>query len=250
MIEKGDIVTLWTKNEKHLCCADGETKKVPGIGIVNTERMIGAEWCEQLDLGKNNYYLLQPSIKDIPDLIDRGAQIILPRIAGLISTYCDLTSGKKVVEGGAGSGALTAVLCKMVRPKGEVITYEIKESSIKRARKNLKKLGLDGYSTIKKGNVTESVEEKDIDAFILDIPEPWEAVEIGEEVLKKGGFFSSFVPTMNQLEKITSELKTQNYIDVKTFENLERDMVVKEGAVRPSYDMLGHTGYVVIARKK
>lgn len=250
MIEKGDIVELWTEDEKHLCLADGKTKKISTIGIVNTERMIRAEWGEKLDLGKKSYYLLQPSLKDIPDLIDRGAQIILPRIGGLISTYCNLKSGKRVVEGGAGSGALTAVLCQMVQPEGEVITYEMNDCSIRRGRKNLKKLGLDEVSTIKQGDVTESVKEKEVDAFILDIPEPWKAVDIGKKILKNGGFFASYIPSMNQLEKVTSELKDQSYIDVKTFENLERDMVVKEGAVRPSYDMLGHTGYVVIARKK
>jgi len=250
MIEKGEIVELWTRNEKLLCRADGETKKIPGIGVINTERIIGAEWGEKLDLGKKSYYLFQPSIKDIPDLIDRGAQIVLPRIGGLISTYCDLTCGRRVVEGGAGSGALTAVLCQMVRPKGEVITYEKNKSSIKKARKNLKKLDLDEVSTIKQGDVTKSVEEKEIDAFILDIPEPWRAVEMGKDTLKNGGFFASYIPTMNQLERVTKKLKAQNYIDIKTFENLERDVVVKEGAVRPSYDMLGHTGYVVIARKK
>jgi len=250
MIEKDEIVELWAVDEKFLCRADGKTKKIPGIGVINTDRIIGAEWGETLNLGKKSYYLFQPSLKDIPDLIDRGAQIVLPRIGGLISTYCNLKSGKRVVEGGAGSGALTAVLCQMVQPEGEVITYEKKDSSIRRARKNLKKLGLDKVSTIKHGDVTESVKEKEVDAFILDIPEPWKAVDIGKNILKNGGFFASYIPSMNQLEKVTSELKDQSYIDVKTFENLERDMVVKEGAVRPSYDMLGHTGYVVIARKK
>jgi len=250
MIEKGEIVELWTKDEKLLCRVDGKTKKIPNIGVINTDRLIGADWGEKLDLGKKSYYLFQPSLRDIPDLIDRGEQIVLPRIGGLISTYCDLTCGKRVVEGGAGSGALTAVLCQMVRPDGEVITYEKNESSIKRARKNLKKLDLDEISTIKKGDVTRCVEEKEVDAFILDIPEPWTAVMMGKETLKDGGFFASYIPTMNQLEKTTKELKDQNYIDIKTFENLERDIVAKEGAVRPSYDMLGHTGYVVIARKK
>ncbi|MFW5953562.1 MAG: tRNA (adenine-N1)-methyltransferase [Candidatus Natronoplasma sp.] len=250
MIEKGDIVVLWTENEKLLCRADDETKKIPGIGVVNTERFIGEDWGKKVDLGKKTYHLLQPSLKDIPDLIDRGAQIVLPRIGGIISTYCDLTCGKRIVEGGAGSGALTAVLCQMVRPEGEVITYEKKDSSIKRARRNLKRLGLDGVSTIKQGDVTEGVKEEEVDAFILDIPEPWDAVDVGKKALKDGGFFASYVPTMNQLERVTSELRGQNYIDIKTFEDLERDVVIKEGAVRPSYDMLGHTGYVVIARKK
>ncbi len=250
MIEKGEIVELWTEDEKLLCRADGKTKKISGIGVINTDRLIGAEWGKKLDLGKKSFYLLQPSLKDIPDLIDRGTQIVLPRIGGIISTYCDLTCGKRIVEGGAGSGALTAVLCQMVRPEGEVITYEVNESSIKKARKNLKKLDLGEVSTIKKGDVTKSVDEKEVDAFILDIPEPWKAVKMGKDSLKNGGFFASYIPTFNQLEKVTEELKAQNYIDINTFENLERDIVVKKGAVRPSYDMLGHTGYVVIARKK
>ncbi len=250
MIEKGDIVVLWTEDEKHICQADGETKKVSGIGVIDTDRIVGAEWGKNVDLGKKSYHLLQPSLKDIPDLIDRGPQIILPRIAGLISTYCDLTSGKKVVEAGAGSGALTAVLCQMVRPEGEVITYERDDRSIKKARKNIERLGLDGVSTIKKGDIIEDVEEREVDAFILDIPNPWKAVDVGNNILKKGGFFASYIPSMNQLEKVTIELRDQGYIDLKTFENIERDIVVREGTVRPSYDMLGHTGYVVIARKK
>ncbi|MBS3781387.1 MAG: tRNA (adenine-N1)-methyltransferase [Candidatus Thermoplasmatota archaeon] len=249
MIEKGNIVMFWSKNEKYLCRADGDTKKVTGIGVVNTDRLIGTEWGTELDLGKGSYHLLQPTIKDIPDLFDRGAQIVLPRIGGLISTYCDLSSGKKVIEGGAGSGALTAVLSQMVRPDGEVITYELKDESIKRARKNLKKLELDKISTIKKGDVTSDVDEKDVDALILDIPEPWKALDTAKRSLSKGGFFAAYIPTMNQLEKITLELKGQDYIDIKTFENLERDIVAKQGAVRPSYDVLGHTGYVIIGRK-
>ncbi len=241
---------LWSEDEKHLCKVDGSTKKIGDVGVLNTERFIGEKWGEELDLGRNKFHLLQPAIKDIDDLIDRRAQIILPRIGGIISTYCDLTSGKKVIEAGAGSGALTAVLSQMVRPEGEVVTYEVKEGAIGTAEKNLNKLGLEDVSTIKKGDITQEIEEENADAFILDIPEPWEAVETAENSLKNGGFFCSYIPSVNQLEKITKRLKDGNYIDVKSFENLQRNMVVKKKSVRPSYKMLGHTGYVVIARKK
>jgi len=249
MIEERDTVMLWSKDDKHLCEVDGETKKISGVGIVNTEKFIGSEWGEKIDLGKEVYTLLKPSLKDIPDLFDRGAQIILPRIGGLIATYCDLSSGKKVIEGGAGSGAMTAVLSQMVRPEGKITTYELRDKSIKKAQNNLRKIGLDDVTTIKKGDITENIDEKDADLFFLDIPEPWEGLDTAEDSIKLGGFFASYVPTVNQLEKITSELKKRNYIDIKTFENLERDIVVREGAVRPSYDMLGHTGYIVISRK-
>ena len=249
MIEEDDIVMLWSRNEKHVCTADGETKKVKGIGIVDTERMIGSKWGTEIDLGKKRYHLLEPSLKEIPDIFDRGAQIVLPRIGGIISTYCDLSSGKRVVEGGAGSGALTAVLSKMVQPDGEVITYESRDKPIKIAERNLKKLGLNDIVKIKKGDVTEDVEEKEIDLFMLDIPEPWEGIDMARKALRNGGFFAAYIPTVNQLEKTVISLKEENYIDIKSFENIERDMVVREGATRPSYDMLAHTGYVIIARK-
>ncbi|MCG2827175.1 MAG: tRNA (adenine-N1)-methyltransferase, partial [Thermoplasmatales archaeon] len=104
------------------------------------------------------------------------------------------------------------------------------------------------YVEIKLGDVTESIDEKNADAVILDIPNPWDAVKNAYNALKVCGHFCSYSPTMNQVEKTVKTLK-HDFIEIKTFETLQREIVVGEGGVRPSFDMLGHTGYVTFARK-
>ncbi|MFO7792818.1 MAG: tRNA (adenine-N1)-methyltransferase [Candidatus Saliniplasma sp.] len=249
MIKEGEKVILWKKNWMTLVEVNGETKKVSGLGIIDTNRMIGQEWGSLIELGRDEYRLLQPAIKDAEHFLKRDAQIILPRIGIQIAFYCDLFCGDNVIEGGAGSGLLTSVLGKCVGKDGKVITYELREDHIKTARSNIKKLGLEDRCEIVHGDVTEDVEERGADAFIVDIPEPWNAVSMANEVLKGGGFFAGYIPSMNQLEKTVKELRKHNYIDIKSFENLEREMIVKEKGVRPSFDMLGHTGYVIVGRR-
>ena len=249
MIKKGDNVILWKKNWMTLIYVDGRTKKISGIGIIDTTRMIDKEYGCNIQLGRDEYRLLQPAIKDGEHFFKRDAQIILPRIGIQITLYCDIFCGSKVVEGGAGSGMLTALLGKCVGRDGEVTTYELRDDHIQTAKSNIEKLRLDDRCEIVKGDVTKDVEERDVDAFIVDIPEPWKAVSMANEVLKNGRFFAGYIPSVNQMEKTVKELKKQNYIDIKSFESFEREMVVKDRGVRPSFDMLGHTGYIVIGRK-
>lgn len=249
MIQKGEKVILWKKNWMTLIDVDGDTKKITGIGILDTERIIGKEWGSVIDMGRDQYSLLQPAIKDAEHFLKRKAQIILPRVGIQIALYCDVFCGCKVVEGGAGSGILTSVLGKCVGKDGKVTTYELREDHIRTARSNIQKLGLSDRCEIVQGDVTKDVEERDVDAFIVDIPEPWNAVKMANKVLKGGGFFAGYIPSVNQLERTVKELRKQNYIDIESFESLKREMVVKEKGVRPSFDMLGHTGYIVVSRK-
>ena len=249
MIEKGDHIVLWKENWMKLIKIDSKTKKVSGIGVIDTSKFIGEEWGNEIKLGKSDYRLLKPALKDMPDLFNRKAQVVLPRVASQIVMYCNLSNGKKVIEGGAGSGFLSAILTRAVSPDGEVITYEIRDDFMRTAEKNLESFGLTENWTVKKGDVTKDVQEEDVDAFILDIPEPWKALDMADKALNEGGVFCSYLPSTNQLEKIVVEMRNRGYIDVKSFETLEREMVVKEGAVRPSYDMLGHTGYVTVGIK-
>ncbi|MEF8874338.1 MAG: methyltransferase domain-containing protein [Candidatus Thermoplasmatota archaeon] len=249
MIEKGEKLVLWNHDNATLVKVDGETKKISGLGVIDTDRFVGKRWGTEVKIGRERYRLLQPALKDGPELIDREAQIILPHIGVQMALYCDITSGKRVVEGGAGSGMFSAVLSKMIGPKGELVTYEIREDFIKTARSNLEKLDLDENWKLVKGDVTEDVEERNVDAFVVDIPEPWEALDMADKSIKDGGFFAGYVPSTNQLEKTVKGMRQHDYVDIKSFESLERDMVVGEKGVRPSFEMLGHTGYVAVGRK-
>lgn len=249
MIQKGEMVLLWKDDWMTIVRVDPETKKIPGIGVVDTGRMIGKRWGSTLELGRDCYTLLQPAVKDAEKFLKRGAQVILPRVGIQIALYCDVFCGKTVVEGGAGSGILTAILSKCVGKKGKVISYEMRDDHLRTARSNIRKLGLDDRCEIKQGDITEDVTEREVDAFIIDIPEPWTALDMAEKALKDGGFFGSYIPSTNQLENVVKELRKRKFIDIRSFESLEREMIVKEKGVRPSFDMLGHTGYVVVGRK-
>ncbi len=249
MIKKGEKLVLWNHDSSTLIKVDGDTKRISGIGVIDTDRFVGKRWGTEVKIGRERYRLLQPALKDGPELIDRKAQIILPRIGIQIALYCDITCGKKIVEGGVGSGMLTAVLSSIIGPEGQLISYELRDDFIKRAKSNLEKLDLYDNWKLVKGDVTEDVEERNVDAFIVDIPEPWKALKMADKSIKDGGFFAGYIPSTNQLEKTVKGMRKHGYVDIKSFESLERDMVVGDKGVRPSFDMLGHTGYVAVGRK-
>ncbi len=249
MIEKDNVVVLWNEEDMQLCEVDGKTKKVSGIGIVDTERFIDAEWGESVELGRNEYRLLRPAIDDIPEIIKREAQIVQPRMGALIAHHCNISCGDRVVEGGAGSGVLSSILLNKVGPDGKVFTYEIREDFLDVARNNLRNLKIDEGWEGKVGDVTEDVQQRDVDAFVVDIPEPWTALDMADECLKNGGYFAGYMPSTNQLEKAVKEMRKHNYIDIKSFESIEREMKVSERGIRPSFDILGHAGYVAVGIK-
>ena len=54
----------------------------------------------------------------------RGPQVIYPKDAAQIVHEGDIFPGARVLEAGAGSGALTLSLLRAVGPDGQVMSYE------------------------------------------------------------------------------------------------------------------------------
>jgi len=81
------------------------------------------------------------------------------------------------------------------------------------------------------------------------MPDPWDAIDNVASMLRSGGRFCSYVPNTNQLEEIVRHLRRKGFVEVRSLENMQREMVVHEMGVRPSFETLGHTGYLVFARK-
>jgi tRNA (adenine57-N1/adenine58-N1)-methyltransferase len=179
----------------------------------------------------------------------RKAQIILPKDSGQIGIHCNIKPGSVVVEGGLGSGAFTLFLLTLVGKTGQVISYETRKEFAKVGSDNIKKAGLDINWRLKIQDITKGISEEDIDAVVLDIPEPWKVVNTAYSALLPGGYLASYLPTMNQVEKFVISLNKKPFIEVRSFETIFRDLVIKAGATRPAFDMLGHTGYITVARK-
>jgi tRNA (adenine57-N1/adenine58-N1)-methyltransferase len=249
-VKKDEIVVLIDKNyKKYLISTSSKTDKYKGIGVFDPSILIGKEIGKQIEIGSKKFWLLKPSLQDKLEGLKRKAQIILPRDAAQILMNCSIEPGQKIMEAGIGSGSLTTAIASMVSPKGKVISYDNREDFIKHAMKNLKKSNLEKFVETKFKDVTTGIDEKNMDAIILDIPNPWDVIKHAYRALKPGGYLCTYSPLSSQVEKTVKEIKKYNFIEIKTIENIQRKMVVSEYGMRPSFDMLGHTGYLTFARK-
>ena len=67
----------------------------------------------------------------------RGAQVVYPKDAAQIVHEGDIFPGARVLEAGAGSGALTCSLLRAVGPGGQVISYDVRADHAEHARRNV-----------------------------------------------------------------------------------------------------------------
>ena len=219
-------------------------------GYVKLDDLIGKDFGAtfQSSLG-TQFTALKPSLTDFIMKSSRNTQITYPKDAALIVMFSGIGPGSRVAESGTGTGALTTALAHYVKPTGKVYTYELREEFQKNAEKNLKRSNLLGFVELKSGDVTMGINERELDAVILDLATPWLVVPHAYEALKPSGTLVSFSPTIDQVVKTTEALRENNFILIETVECLMRAMQVERGKTRPQTLMTGHTGYITYARK-
>jgi len=242
------VVLLAPSGAKHLVELDRETLNIPSVGVVRAETLresIGRRWT----IGSQTFLVLTPSIHDLVSSVRREAQIVTPKDAPALVWNCDLKSGDLVLEAGAGSGALTIALARAVGPSGRVVTYDLRPDFLEVARSNVAEAGLIGQVEFKVGDVRAPIAESDADAFVLDIPDPWEALQTVSSALRPCGHFASYSPNMEQVSHTLHALRKRPFIEPRTIEIIEREIVVHDAGTRPSFAPLGHTGYLTFARK-
>lgn len=250
VIQKGDKVAIVDeKGKRCLLVIDGSKKKVKGFGILDTGNFIGMEYGRKISIGNKHAWILKPSSYDRWGSIKRRAQIILPKDASTIIVNCSIVPGSVVVEGGIGSGSLTIIMAQIVAPNGKIISYEKRKDFLEFARENILNAGVERFVEIKERDITKGIDEKEVDAVVLDIPNPWDVIDHAWNSLKVGGYFCSYTPLTSQVEKTVKKLRKRKFIEIRTVENIQREIVVLEKGVRPSFQMLGHTGYLTFARK-
>lgn len=251
-IQEGELAYLEDASGKRIWVrvAPGMIK-LQSLGTVDGSRFIGLEEGSQVSLVGREYRIFRPGVMELMESLDRGAQVITPKDAATILMHCDVKAGDRVIEVGAGSGGLTTALLHAVAPTGKVLTLELKEENALRAKKNVSRVGLDAYWSYQIGDAREMPVDVDwkADALTMDMPDPWLALENLQQHLRPGGRLCAYVPNMNQAESIVKALRENGYSNVYALENLQRGLEVHPGGVRPSFEMLGHTGYLVFARR-
>ena len=250
VIKKGETVALVDEKQRvYLIKTTDSTDKYKGVGVFNPNDLIDKQYGSKITIGSKSFFLFPTSIPDALTGLKRKAQIILPKDSGQIIIHCSITPGKTVLEAGIGSGSLTTVLASIVGKNGHVISYDNREDFIEHAKENLTKTQLLDRVTIKHADVTKEIQERNVDAIILDIPNPWDAIPHAWNALIPGGYLCTYSPLISQVEQSVQEINKHPFTSIKTIEFIEREMIVGEKGTRPSFSMLGHTGYLTFARK-
>lgn len=182
----------------------------------------------------------------------RGATIVYPKDAAAIIGIADIGPGEIVLEAGAGSGALTISLIRAVGPSGTVTSYEKRPEFAEVARKNVEKYfdEVPANWNLKLGNVQELETERKYTRVVLDMLAPWECVDMASNVLQPGGVFLCYVATTTQLSQIAEAIKASgDFTEPTSSETIVRGWHHEGLAVRPQHRMIGHTAFLISARR-
>ena len=205
--------------------------------------------------GNKTMLALRPTFGDYVLKMPRGAQVLYPKDLALMPMWADVYPGSRVFEAGTGSGALTMALLRAVGLRGLVVTYEAREDFARTAMINIERyMGPVPNLISFRRNVYEGISLLDdglpFDRLVLDLPEPWQVVPYAAEVLRSGGMYLSFVPTVPQVVQTVEALERAAVFGmVETFETLLRTWSIQGRSVRPDHRMVAHSGFITVARK-
>lgn len=251
-VKEGDNVLLFLNKKKWLVrVTNKENRKFhTHLGYVNLSDLINKEYGSNIKTSTGeDLWILRPSITDLILKGERKTQVVYPKDTGMIIAITGISPGSRVVEAGTGSGALTTFIANLVRPNGQIFSYEIREEFINIARRNIEKAGLEKFVTLKLRDAKEGFDEDNIDTAIIDVGDPWTLVEPAHRSLKGGGILAAICPTMNQVEKLVDKLGNSGFISINSMEIIVRGLEARPNMTRPSMRMIGHTAYLTFARK-
>jgi tRNA (adenine57-N1/adenine58-N1)-methyltransferase catalytic subunit len=266
-------------------------------GALSHDDLIGApEGSVVTAVGGTAYVALRPLLADYTLAMKRGAAIIYPKDAAQILAYADIFPGARVLEAGAGSGALSAWMLRATGPGGHLVSFERRPDFAAIARANVQKYfgevppwwtlvtgdlsakaALDIIAAVRPaapavasrqvprlppednaagtetvaaaGSVSPDALEV-FDRVILDMLAPWDCVADIATALIPGGLLCCYVATTTQLSRVTEEIRAHGgFFEPAAWETMMRGWHLDGLAVRPEHRMIGHTAFLVTARR-
>jgi tRNA (adenine57-N1/adenine58-N1)-methyltransferase len=260
--------------------------------------------------GGTAYVALRPLLADFTLSMRRGAAVVYPKDAAQIVAMADIFPGARVLEAGAGSGALSCWLLRAIGEAGLLVSYERRPDFAEIARRNAERFFgaphpawrlVAGELPAEKPAVlpaetpaalpadvsaeTPAALPADIsaetpagfpaaapaipsaaatsppaagrlpsderfDRVVLDMLAPWEYAAVAASSLIGGGLICCYVTSTSQLSRTVEALREQgSFAEPAASESLVRGWHVDGLAVRPEHRMVGHTGFLVIARR-
>lgn len=235
------------RGKKYLLKEDKEFQS--DLGIISQEDIataeIGDEVKSHLD---HSFKIVKPTVNDFIDLMDRRCSILIQKDIGAVLAHTGLGSGDRVVDAGTGAGAIALNFGNVVGDEGKVYSYEIRKDFAEIASKNIENFGIENIE-VKNQDIKEGIEEENLDLIFLDLPKPFEIFEDVYDSLKLGGWLVVYAPYIDQAETSYRIAKKLDFYNIEIIETLQRGLEVRPQGVRPQTRMVGHSGYLLFARK-
>src|SRR5436190_22722107 len=121
----------------------------------------------------------------------------------------DIFPGARVVEAGAGSGALTCSLLRAVGQHGHVSSYEMRADFAEVARRNVDRFfgGVPPSWRLTVGELSLSCDDTDVDRVVLVMLAPWDVLDVVAKAMVPGGVLCAYVATTTQLSRVVEALR-------------------------------------------
>ncbi|MDQ1684774.1 MAG: tRNA (adenine57-N1/adenine58-N1)-methyltransferase catalytic subunit [Frankiaceae bacterium] len=222
-------------------------------GVIAHDALIGQpEGSVVTSVGGTAYVAFRPLLSDYVLSMPRGATVVYPKDAAQIIALADVFPGARVVEAGAGSGALSCSLLRAVGDDGLVSSYEMRDDFAAVAQRNVQRFFGDLPATwrLTIGDVVEKCTDTEMDRVILDLLAPWDVLETAASALTPGGVLCVYVATTTQLSKVVEAVREHGgFTEPTSWESMVRGWHVEGLAVRPEHRMIGHTGFLMTTRR-
>jgi tRNA (adenine57-N1/adenine58-N1)-methyltransferase len=245
-IKEGNYILIRFKDKRYLKRVESNKNFSYKGGVIYYKDLIGKPYGIQV----GDLQIFKPTLEEIILYgIKRETQIIYPKDTFYIAKKLDLTEGKVLLEFGTGSGAATMVFSSCVGKKGKVYTFEREERIFKVAKRNLEKFGFThNVEMFNEPFNPERVKDIEFNAAFVDVREPYPYVESVWKVLKPSAPVGFLLPTTNQVQELLKVLKPY-FGDIEILEILTRYYKVNPERFRPEDTMVGHTAYLLFAKK-
>jgi tRNA (adenine57-N1/adenine58-N1)-methyltransferase catalytic subunit len=252
-LQPGDQVQLTDpKGRMHTITLEPGRQFHTHKGILEHDDLIGGPEGVVVTLGSTSYLALRPLLSDFVLSMPRGAQVVYPKDAGQVVQMADVFPGAHVVEAGVGSGALSMSLLRAVGDTGRLSSYERRADFAAIAKANVERFfgGPHPAWTVTVGDLQDRLDETGVDRVVLDMLAPWEVLDAVSRALVPGGLVCCYVATTTQLSTTVEALRAHGtFTEPQSWESMVRGWHVEGLAVRPEHRMVGHTGFLVTARR-
>jgi len=216
LLQAGERVTLSDpKGRRHsIVLAAGAMFHTSKGAISHDELIGGPEGVVVSSSGNVGYLAMRPLLSNFTVTMPRGAAVVYPKDAAQILMGTDIFPGARVLEAGAGSGALTCALLRAIGPRGRLYSYERRDDFAEIARRNVTTFFGNEHPAwqLRVGDLVESlesdqIEQGPVDRVVLDMLAPWECIEAVAGVLEPGGVLCCYVATTPQLSQVVETLR-------------------------------------------